>query len=122
MRGVEPAQRFLAHFSDLVLADGASRRSYSWMTRETAWDSGDAFGVCNLYSMTGAQTAVIELVEAMTDSTGNVPSLPGIFPDQAAPVVRNTADGRELTMMRWGMPSPSFALKNRKTDMGHKDR
>lgn len=27
-------------------------------------------------------------------------------------------EGRELVMMRWGMPSPSFALKTRKTDLG----
>ncbi len=54
----------------------------------------------------------------MTDNIGNLASLPAIFPDQSAPVVRQTADGRELAMMRWGMPSPSFALKNRKTDPG----
>ena len=51
----------------------------------------------------------------MTDHTGNLPSLPAIFP---TPVVRQSADGRELAMMRWGMPSPAFALKNRKTDPG----
>src|SRR5699024_1750486 len=34
-------------------------------------------------------------------------SLPGIFPDQLAPIVRNGRDGvRELTMMRWGFPPP----------------
>src|SRR3954470_7054861 len=27
-------------------------------------------------------------------------------------------DGRELTMARWGMPSPAFALKGRKSDPG----
>jgi putative SOS response-associated peptidase YedK len=35
--------------------------------------------------------------------------MPGIFPDPA-PIVRNTAEGRELTMARWGMPSSSQAL------------
>lgn len=44
--------------------------------------------------------------------------MPGIFPDYAAPIVRNTADGRELALVRWGMPSPAFALKGRKTDPG----
>jgi putative SOS response-associated peptidase YedK len=29
-----------------------------------------------------------------------------VFPDYPAPVVRNTDTGRELTMMRWGMPPP----------------
>jgi putative SOS response-associated peptidase YedK len=54
----------------------------------------------------------------MTDSTGNLPPLPGIFPDYAAPIVRNQSGGRELTMARWGMPSPVFALKGRISDSG----
>jgi putative SOS response-associated peptidase YedK len=74
--------------------------------------------VCNLYSMTTNQQAIRELTKAMTDRTGNMPPLPGIFPDYAAPIVRNQADGRELTMARWGMPSPVFALQGRKTDTG----
>jgi putative SOS response-associated peptidase YedK len=43
--------------------------------------------------------------------------MPGIFPDYAAPV-RLGADGRELVMARWGMPSPVFALKGRSCDSG----
>jgi putative SOS response-associated peptidase YedK len=54
----------------------------------------------------------------MHDRTGNLPPLPGIFPDYSAPIVRNTADGRELAMARWGMPSPVFALKGRNSDPG----
>jgi putative SOS response-associated peptidase YedK len=51
--------------------------------------------------------AIRELTRAMRDSTGNVPPLPGIFPDGMGPVVANAPDGeRELTMMRWGMPGP----------------
>jgi putative SOS response-associated peptidase YedK len=37
---------------------------------------------------------------------GNLPPMPGVFPDYPAPVVRNTGAERELTMMRWGMPPP----------------
>jgi putative SOS response-associated peptidase YedK len=44
--------------------------------------------------------------------------LPGIFPDYAAPIVRNTPGGRELAMVRWGMPSPLFALKGKNPDPG----
>ena len=41
------------------------------------------------------------------DLTGNLPPLPGIFPDGMAAVVRTGADGeRELAMLRWGMPCP----------------
>jgi hypothetical protein len=30
--------------------------------------------------------------------------MPGVFPDYPAPVVRPADGGRELVMMRWGMP------------------
>lgn len=47
----------------------------------------------------------------MRDSTGNLPPLPGIFPDYPAPIVRNAVDGvRELAMVRWGMPSSKRAI------------
>jgi hypothetical protein len=49
-------------------------------------------------------------VEASNDRTGNLPSMPGIYPDYSAPVVRNSAAGRELAMARWGMPSSQKAL------------
>jgi putative SOS response-associated peptidase YedK len=71
-----------------------------------------------LYSVTKGQQAIRELAGAMRDTTGNLPPLPGIFPDYAAPIVRNQPDGRELTMARWGMPSPVFALKGKKSDRG----
>lgn len=74
--------------------------------------------MCNLYSVTKGQAAIRELTEAMTDNTGNLPPLPGIFPDYAAPIVRNQPAGRELMMARWGMPSPAFALKGRNSDSG----
>ena len=75
--------------------------------------------MCNLFSMTKGQQAIRELAGAMRDTTGNLPMLPGIFPDYAAPIVRTGADGvRELVMARWGMPSPVFALQGKKVDRG----
>jgi putative SOS response-associated peptidase YedK len=74
--------------------------------------------MCNLYSLTKGQTAIREMARAMVDHTGNLPPLAGIFPDYPAPIVRNGAEGRELNLARWGMPSPVFALKGRKTDPG----
>jgi putative SOS response-associated peptidase YedK len=68
--------------------------------------------------MTNGQQAIRQFTGAMRDSTGNMPPLPGIYPDYAAPIVRNTGDGRELTMARWGMPSPLFALQGKKSDPG----
>ena len=74
--------------------------------------------MCNLYSVTKDQQTIRELYRAMHDRSGNMPPLPGVFPDYAAPIIRNTPDGRELTMARWGMPSPVFALLEKKTDPG----
>ena len=73
----------------------------------------------NLYSMTKGQAAILELSRAMRDRTGNLPPLPSIFPDYAAPIVHTGEDGvRELVMARWGMRSPAFALKGRTVDPG----
>jgi putative SOS response-associated peptidase YedK len=73
--------------------------------------------MCNLYSMTKNQAAIRQLFAVTQDSVGNLPSMPGIFPDYPAPIVRNADGGRELTMARWGMPSSSqvlfVAAKNR---------
>ena len=75
--------------------------------------------MCNLYSLTKGQRAIRDAVRAMRDTTGNLPMFPGIFPDYAAPIVRNAPDGvRELTTARWGMPSPVFALIGRNCDPG----
>jgi putative SOS response-associated peptidase YedK len=67
--------------------------------------------MCNLYSQTKGQQAIIELTRALRDTTGNLPMQPGIYPDYSAPIVRNSIEGdRELVMARWGMPSSQFAL------------
>jgi len=76
--------------------------------------------MCNLYSMTRPQDAVRRFFprNPPIDRSGNMPPLPGIFPDYHAPIVRNGTEGRELVMARWGMPSPQFALQGKKTDPG----
>jgi putative SOS response-associated peptidase YedK len=74
--------------------------------------------LCNLYSLTKGQQAIRAWAAVMNDRTGNLPPLPGIFADYAAPIVRNQAEGRELAMVRWGMPSPVSALKGKRTDPG----
>jgi putative SOS response-associated peptidase YedK len=63
--------------------------------------------VCNLYSITTNQAAIIALFRVMNRYVGNLPPMPGVVPDYPAPVVRNA--GAELTMMRWGMPAPPRA-------------
>ena len=75
--------------------------------------------MCNLYSVRTNQAAILARAGAVRDRVGNLPPLPGVYPDYAAPIVRTAADGvRELAMARWGMPSPAFALQGKKTDPG----
>ena len=63
--------------------------------------------MCNLYSITRSQEAMRRLFAITRDLMGNLPPIPGVFPDTMAPIVRRAEDGeRELVMMRWGMPGP----------------
>ncbi|MCJ2030701.1 SOS response-associated peptidase family protein [Methylobacterium sp. J-043] len=62
--------------------------------------------MCNLYSLTRPQDEIRRWFDVSHDSVGNLPPMPGIFPDQMAPVVFAGREGHELTMMRWGIPGP----------------
>lgn len=62
--------------------------------------------MCNLYSLRTGPADLRRAFGIAQDRTGNLPPLPAIFPDQMAPVVRNGAAGRDLAMLRWGMPGP----------------
>jgi putative SOS response-associated peptidase YedK len=66
--------------------------------------------MCNLYSITTNQAAIIALFRVINRYVGNLAPMPGVFPDYKAPIVRNVTDGRELATARWGMPSSSKAL------------
>jgi len=76
--------------------------------------------MCNLYNQTRAQDAMRDIFapKRLIDRTGNLPPLPEIYPDQKAPIVRNSADGPEMVMGRWGMPTPPQFLIGKKTDRG----
>jgi len=63
--------------------------------------------MCNLYSITTNQEAIRALFRVINRYVGNLPPMPGVFPDYPAPVVRNAGADREIAMMRWGMPPPS---------------
>jgi putative SOS response-associated peptidase YedK len=62
--------------------------------------------MCTLYSITTNQEAIRALFKVTQDSYGNLPSMPAVFPDWEAPVIRNHEAGRELLKMRWGLPNP----------------
>jgi hypothetical protein len=50
--------------------------------------------VCNLYSITTNQAAIIALFRVVNRYVGNLAPMPGVFPDYEAPIVRNGAEGR----------------------------
>jgi hypothetical protein len=62
--------------------------------------------MCNLYSITTNQAAIIGLFRVLNRYVGNLPPMPGVFPDYPAPVVRNSGAEREMVLLRWGMPPP----------------
>ena len=45
--------------------------------------------MCNLYSITTNQAAIIALFHVINRYVGNLPPMPGVFPDYPAPVVRS---------------------------------
>jgi putative SOS response-associated peptidase YedK len=68
--------------------------------------------MCNLYAYRSPQAETRLFFKVTSDQTGNQPSLPAIFPDQVAPVVRARSDGvREMLAMRWGLPPPQLGQR-----------
>jgi hypothetical protein len=52
--------------------------------------------MCNLYSITTNQAAIIALFRVVNRYVGNLRPMPGVFPDYKAPIVRNGTGGCEL--------------------------
>lgn len=117
-RTVEDAQAFVAAFPMLELADGTELPTYQspYLPFGRGADWSDP--VCNLYSMLKSQEAMRRLFDGLIDRAGNMPPLPGIYPDYSAPIIRNGSGGRELIMARWGMPTPPRYLVGKRTDPG----
>jgi putative SOS response-associated peptidase YedK len=62
--------------------------------------------MCNLYSITTKQAAIINLFRVMNRYVSNLAPMTGMFPDYPAPVIRNTDSGSEIALMRSEMPPP----------------
>ena len=58
--------------------------------------------MCNLYSITTNQAAIIALFRVINRYVGNLPRCPASSRTTRLPWCAD----RELTMMRWGMPPP----------------
>lgn len=83
--------------------------------------------MCNLYSQTKSQDAMRRVFDDLpgaedaevVDLTGNLPPMPGIWPDYPAPILRHrTSGGLQLSLARWGMPTPPQFLVGKRTDPG----
>ena len=80
------------------------------MVAYAEWGWHTASAMCNLYSITTNQAAIIALFRVINRYVGNLPPMTGVFPDFPAPVIRNTDTGRELAMMRWGIGNVDVRL------------
>ncbi|MET4363485.1 putative SOS response-associated peptidase YedK [Bradyrhizobium sp. LB8.2] len=47
--------------------------------------------MCNLYSITTNQAAIVALFRVVNRYIGNLAPVPGVFPNHKAPIVRNGA-------------------------------
>jgi len=111
----DPVPRLGSFRCEIVVFDRARTR---YLTQSRIGPDPRRPALCNLYSMTTNQEAIRRLFRVAVDQTGNLPPLPGIYPDYAAPIVRNSAAWRELVMARWGMPTPPKFLEGKKYDPG----
>jgi putative SOS response-associated peptidase YedK len=68
--------------------------------------------MCNLYSITTNQAAIAALFRRM--NLGNLPPIPGVFPDYPAPVVRNARRRARADHDKGGLFGRSFRLRHRR--------
>lgn len=76
--------------------------------------------MCNLYSMVSNREAISHFAKFLRVATNadNLAPYPDVFANGWGPIVRQTAEGRELAECRWGMPSSEDAIGNKNYDNG----
>jgi putative SOS response-associated peptidase YedK len=117
-RSLDDGSRFLDRFPQIVLADATM--SVSYRSPAVPFGRREVEDVCNLYSLTRAQDAMRQLFAELDydHRLGNLAPLPEIYPDYAAPILRNASDGMEMVLARWGLPTPPQFPIGKKTDRG----
>jgi hypothetical protein len=100
--GADLGARYLASENDLARF-GAHGRGLRAQAMPLGFEVRNALA---LYSITTNQAAIAALFRVISRYVGNLPPMPGVFPDYLAPVVRDDAGYREMVVMRWGMPPP----------------
>ena len=118
LRDVEGARALMQAFPDLALADGTQDCIYYSPAHSGGWQGWELFGVCNLYQTATAAELMAQLDQSWRSDVNYMINDTSVYPDYSAPVGHVVEGERVFSMMRWGMPSPAFALKNKKTDRG----
>ncbi|MFL5239639.1 MAG: hypothetical protein ACJ8EL_18995 [Rhizomicrobium sp.] len=73
--------------------------------------------MCNLYSITTNQVAIIAIVRVINRFVGNLPPMHGVFPDYLAPAVRNEGGEREMVLMRRGSSGTEERARGSRIDV-----
>ena len=118
LRDVECARALVHAFPDMTLADGTQQCIYTSPAHSRLWQGWEIFGVCNLYKTATAAELMAQLDQSWRSDVQYLMNDINVYPDYCAPVGLIEDGERVFRMMRWGMPSPAFALKNKKTDRG----
>ena len=85
MLGVRASQSWAMW--QLVLSLLAHLPTYRRSRIDAALETLQVRSMCNLYSITTNQAAIIALFRVLNRYVGNLPPMPGVFPDYPAPVV-----------------------------------
>jgi putative SOS response-associated peptidase YedK len=75
--------------------------------------------MCNLYNITTARQAILDLTRAVRDDAGFNEESIDVYPNTFAPIVRAGEGGeRSIRRGRWGMPTPPEHLGGKAYDYG----
>jgi len=79
--------------------------------------------MCNLYSITRNRDAIIQLFKVPRNRAAAFEPLPAVFPGNAAPVIRQAANGgRELAILSWGFVLPQAGKAAKRVTNARGDR
>lgn len=73
--------------------------------------------MCQIYRLNVLRAVTREVLEIDDVHTGNLPPMPGIFPDEMALIVRIVDGARRMDLFRWGIPGPKELVEHPVTNV-----